>query len=560
MKRNSNLLFTFFLLFSSSLFSQGLQYELGINDTYKQDILQIANKNEFSYALVRYNYFNVFLEKFDTLGNRLQRKPISPASGFISFNVTRMVITNDNNIWLAGSGYLGCDFPGEFQHVLVYDSNCEYLNHFSKDLGFGSQGNANYSGLSPISDTSVAVNYHNYDSSWVEFFSPSTQSNLQNYQTPSLFGFGKNSQFHLLGHTINKIYGIDNQGILQDSITLPDTFREIGTWNDTIIVLGYNQLFKVTPDLLSFTTHPIPNLSNFSKLKIDNQGVRFVSSNFNKGVHYLNHNLDIQSLTTVPVFSSSSLAFDFDNNVTVAADFGLTHFNSIRLANYSLTNSQNASINRSDIAVIGLQFTDYLAQDESFSNYHVYKLNAKANVLIRNVGQNIVDSVRLNHNVGQNIACGYNVTGKYFSNLNLAPGDSTWLDFGWLGAYTDFFNTDSIQRTYCVYSSNPNGIVDLNISNDNFCKTAFFGMLGAEEMSKAKFEIFPNPATDKVNVNFSGTARYKYGISNSIGQNMLEGELDKSSIDLTNLASGIYILTITNDQGQILETQRLVKE
>jgi hypothetical protein len=345
--------------------------------------------------------------------------------------------------------------PGEFQHLVVFDSNCEYVNYFSKSLGFNPSGNPIYEGLSAISDTSVAVNYRINDSSWIEIFSPTTQSNLQNYQTPDLFGFGKNSQFQVLGHSINKIYGIDNQGILQDSIVLPDIFREIGTWNDTILVLGYSQLFKVAPDLSSFTAHQIPNLSNFSRLKIDNQGVRFISSNFNKGVHYLNHSLDLQSLTTVPIFSSSSQYFDFDESLTVAANYALTNFNSIRLVNYSLTNSQNSTVNRVDIAVLGLQFTDYLAQDESLGNYHVYELDAKAIVLIKNVGQNSVDSVRLSHYFGQNFVCGQNVTGKYFSGLNLAPGDSIWIDFGWLGAFTDFFNTDSIQRSYCVYSSNP---------------------------------------------------------------------------------------------------------
>lgn len=407
MKNYTNQILSFCLFFSFYTFSQGLQYEIGINDSYKQEIIQIANKNEFTYALVKYAYFYVYLEKYDSLGNRLVKMPLWENQDVSWMNPSQMVITNDNNIWVIGEA-LFCDVPNEAQHVYVFDSNCQRINTFVHTYDITLNGYSLINAMGSISDTSVAVNFRYFDNSWIEIFTPTTQTLLANVNTPQLFGFGKNSQFHLLGHTIDKIYGIDAQGILQDSITLPSFFREIGTWNDTIIVLGYNELYKVTPDLQSYTTHPIPNLSNFTRLKIDYQGVRFISSNFNKGVHYLDHNLSLQSLTIVPVFDPNNTIFDFDQSVTVAKNFGLTIHESVRLASYSLLNAQSNSVNRSDIAVLGLDFTDYLAQNVSVGN--VYKLDAKANVLIKNVGQNVVDSVRLNHYYGPNIACGDNIT------------------------------------------------------------------------------------------------------------------------------------------------------
>jgi hypothetical protein len=102
--KNTILISLLFCLFISQYFSQGLQCEIGINDVYKQEILHIANKNEFTYALVRYNYYSVYLEKFDTLGNRIHQKPVLLAIGFSSFSPKRMVMTNDENIWFAGKG------------------------------------------------------------------------------------------------------------------------------------------------------------------------------------------------------------------------------------------------------------------------------------------------------------------------------------------------------------------------------------------------------------------------------------------------------------------------
>lgn len=554
MKITTLIIFTLF--FVSLSFSQGLQFEKGINDDYKQEILQVANKNEFSFLLIKYDFNHVYLEKYDSIGNRLEKQIIQPGQGFEVFVPQRMIVTNDGNVWISGFGADACDVVFFREHLLVYDSNCQFINAFSKITG-SVQNTQNYAALSPISDTSVAVNYRNDDSSWVEILSPNLQTILPNMNTPDLFGFGKNTQSYVLGHTINKIYSIDNQGILLDSITLPGTFREIGTWNDTIIVLGYNQLYKVTPDLQSYTTHTIPNLSNFTRLKIDNQGVRFISGNFNLAVHYLNHNLDIQSLTTVPVFSPNNTLYDFDKTVTVAKDYVLTEFESVRLANYSLTSSQSNLINRTDVAVLAVQIVDSYAQ--LISSNTVYKTDAKTNVLIKNVGQNTVDSVRLNHLVSFPIICGYDVTASYFSNLSLAPGDSVWIDFGWMGEHiANYTAGDSLTRDYCIYSSNPNGIVDLNVGNDVSCETQFFGTVGLDEQVKIDFSIYPNPSNDVINIktpiDFDGKVR----VLDQLGRTVIHQSLT-GPISLSAIKKGIYFISLEDRNDNSTTAKKLVR-
>jgi hypothetical protein len=98
-----------------------------------------------------------------------------------------------------------------------------------------------------------------------------------------------------------------------------------------------------------------------------------------------------------------------------------------------------------------------------------------------------------------------------------------------------------------------NGVVDLNVANDNFCKTAFFGKLGQEEKVQSKFKIFPNPAISGLNIDFSGTGIYTYKISNSLGRLIQHDTLQKHTIDISDLEAGIYIFSLFNNKGKILE-------
>ncbi len=556
MKNLTNSLIAISLCFSAfSSFGQGIQSEIGLNDSYLQNIQQVANKGEFVYTLVEYDFHSLYLEKYDSLGNRIQKVNVAPDFGFSTFQSNRMVITNDGNIWISGVGLEACDIPMVYQHVVVYDSDCQFLNGFTKILG-SVQSTQNYRALSAITDTSVAVNYQNQDSSWVEVLSPSTQTILANVNTPSLFGFGRNNQFHVLGHTISKIYGMDSQGVLTDSISLPSPFREIGTWNDTIIALGYNELYKITPDLLTYTTHPIPNLSNFTRLKIDNQGVRFSSSNFNKAVHYLDHALNIQSLMVVPVFSPNNTIHDFDDFITVAKDFPLSDYESVRVANYSLSSSQDEVINRSDVSVWDIEISDKYAQLVSSGN--VYKTDAKAMVLLKNFGPNIVDSVKLNCFVSNATFCGDIVNSAYFTDLNLASGDSVWVDFGWIGERTESYPTGGIYRTFCIYSSNPNGIVDLNISNDEACNLEFFGFVGLEDTKTIDFSIYPNPSNETVNIETPSEFVGKIHICDQLGRTILSQRLT-GPISLSEFKQGVYFVSLEDENGNLSPTKKLVR-
>jgi hypothetical protein len=84
-------------------------------------------------------------------------------------------------------------------------------------------------------------------------------------------------------------------------------------------------------------------------------------------------------------------------------------------------------------------------------------------------------------------------------------------------------------------------------------------LLATPEQSLEKIRIYPNPASDYITLNIpfndSGTAIFY----NVLGQEVMTQELTSinSKIDISELHSGIYMLTIKTKQGSI--TKKLIK-
>ena len=74
--------------------------------------------------------------------------------------------------------------------------------------------------------------------------------------------------------------------------------------------------------------------------------------------------------------------------------------------------------------------------------------------------------------------------------------------------------------------------------------------------------IYPNPATNLLNIKLLGNLeKGKYEIQNSLGQSILHGDLNNSSInsvDISKLFSGVYFIQLTN--GSTKYNSRFLKE
>jgi hypothetical protein len=63
------------------------------------------------------------------------------------------------------------------------------------------------------------------------------------------------------------------------------------------------------------------------------------------------------------------------------------------------------------------------------------------------------------------------------------------------------------------------------------------------------FSIFPNPAVEKITLTGTNNGKAKYVILTSTGLTVKTGDVDEKEIDVTSLASGLYILSIQDLEG-----------
>lgn len=74
-----------------------------------------------------------------------------------------------------------------------------------------------------------------------------------------------------------------------------------------------------------------------------------------------------------------------------------------------------------------------------------------------------------------------------------------------------------------------------------------------------KVTIYPNPVVDRINISKAiNTDNVKFEIYNLLGQNLLNGNVDNSSINVTSLTKGVYILKIKNGEDTI--NHKFIKE
>ena len=83
---------------------------------------------------------------------------------------------------------------------------------------------------------------------------------------------------------------------------------------------------------------------------------------------------------------------------------------------------------------------------------------------------------------------------------------------------------------------------------------------GIEDIQSSNIEIYPNPASNVVNIKANSSLFGKdYIVNDNLGKVLLYGKIttENTSVDIFNLAKGIYFLTIKGNLKQVL---KLVKE
>lgn len=79
--------------------------------------------------------------------------------------------------------------------------------------------------------------------------------------------------------------------------------------------------------------------------------------------------------------------------------------------------------------------------------------------------------------------------------------------------------------------------------------------------SDLQISIYPNPTTDFVKMSFDGVFEGSYRVNNILGKNLKEGVImDRSLlIDLSDLKTGMYLLSIYNIEQKKITTRKIIK-
>jgi hypothetical protein len=247
--------------------------------------------------------------------------------------------------------------------------------------------------------------------------------------------------------------------------------------NDTLYVLTRDSIFTFNGNLQPIHASAVPGYSSYKTFKVDGQNIRLLShDSLTITVITLNRQMQVTSTLTIPESIGQDALIDFnDLHLSAGITFNLTEFSAVRFLNFSMNSTQNATINRTDIGVINVAQT----QVDVWPYLHypdVYKARLEADVLIRNFGSNTLLSCRITRFNAQGVMGNPSVYAQEFHNLNLAPGDSMWLSLG--AIFLDLVGTtgNEIKKNVCIHANHPNSLVDLNVSNDKFCKDICSGM------------------------------------------------------------------------------------
>lgn len=480
------------LLLSTGCYGQGLNSELGFNAHFNQTSKGVVVIDEYSFLVRRqaitpgfstYHY----LMKLDTLGNVVFNNLIPISAEYAE--VVDVVNSNDNGVCVYGHAWPTCDVASEcFWFVYKYDSNGSLLwtKTWSNEFCFEVQ----MSGLTVTNSSEIFINHVVNNVS--KIYTISTTGVLIDSLTTDAFnlvGIDSSSSYRNIAYKGNVMYGIDNTGAIIDSVLYNTNVEGFDVFNDSVFVLTQDSIFVYNSSLQEVIAGNVPSSTLYSDLKVKNDVIEFIS---NQGSSIklitLTHDLVVIQNITFPVEVNGDDHIDYDNEHLIAAiNFDLTDYQSIRILDFSRLSSQNEIVDWTDIGIIDIvptQTTTVFVTQPLVYNYQVW-----ADVLVKNYGTNTLNECRINHFISPYGICQPYVYTEHFDNLSILPGDSMWISLGLIHNETINFSNDTLLANICVYTSHPNLLTDLIVTNDNYCEFVFLGYVGLEELEHNKKEL-----------------------------------------------------------------------
>jgi hypothetical protein len=138
-----------------------------------------------------------------------------------------------------------------------------------------------------------------------------------------------------------------------------------------------------------------------------------------------------------------------------------------------------------------------------------------------------------------------------FSNLNLAPGESTWLNFGDVVAQGQM----EVPEEICFWTSSPNEQPDAVHENDRFCHPVTY-VVAAKEPDFGAFSFAPNPADQFADLTFQEDVQGEpWQVFDALGRQMSAGICpvgETLRLETAALPNGFYLFQVKNRVSKLL--------
>jgi hypothetical protein len=181
-----------------------------------------------------------------------------------------------------------------------------------------------------------------------------------------------------------------------------------------------------------------------------------------------------------------------------------------------------------------------------FSQGYFYNISGGGfKVKLTNSGQSVIDQVYVNVAFRRNNFVGFCFTHsteqKRFSNLNLPPSESMWLDFGDIQARGQV----AVPAEICFWTSSPNEQPDADQEDDLACLTSSY-TVATKEPDFPQASLSPNPADAFVDIAFSEKMDgEKWQLFDAIGRLLQFGISPNGQVlrlETKHLTNGIYLI------------------
>lgn len=155
----------------------------------------------------------------------------------------------------------------------------------------------------------------------------------------------------------------------------------------------------------------------------------------------------------------------------------------------------------------------------------------------------------------------------YFYNEDGSISNAIY--YFWLGTLNNGFLFEQVKTKYTYDSDGKLTHYQKNYYDAQYNEwriqethTYFYSSTVATKVDQAKlkneFSVFPNPASDHITVQTENSTQAQYYIYDLYGRQMLSGNLQNNTIDVSGLARGTYLLRIIN--GYSTNIKRFVKK